>query len=76
MDKCRYEISTNPEESPSVFLRWPDTSIRNMGRNRAIEREVSDEAIRHYLDGIGTYNLLTAEEEVRARQSHRKRDQS
>ena len=36
-----------------------------MGRNRAIEREVSDEAIRHYLDGIGTYNLLTAEDEVR-----------
>ena len=48
-----------------MFLRWPDTRIRNMGRNRAIEREVSDEAIRHYLDGIGTYNLLTAEEEVR-----------
>ena len=36
-----------------------------MGRNRTIEREVSDEAIRHYLDGIGTYNLLTAEDEVR-----------
>ena len=36
-----------------------------MGRGRAIEREVSDEAIRQYLDGIGTYNLLTAEDEVR-----------
>ncbi len=36
-----------------------------MGRGRAIEREVSDEAIRHYLDGIGTYNLLTADDEVR-----------
>ncbi|MFZ0626430.1 MAG: sigma-70 family RNA polymerase sigma factor [Acidimicrobiia bacterium] len=36
-----------------------------MGRSSAIEREVSDEAIRQYLDGIGTYNLLTAEDEVR-----------
>ena len=36
-----------------------------MGRGRAIEREVSDEAIRQYLDGIGSYNLLTAEDEVR-----------
>ncbi|HEY4584569.1 MAG TPA: sigma-70 family RNA polymerase sigma factor [Acidimicrobiia bacterium] len=35
-----------------------------MGRGRAIEREVSDEAIRQYLDGIGTYHLLTAEDEV------------
>ena len=35
-----------------------------MGRGNAIEREVSDEAIRQYLDGIGTYNLLTAEDEV------------
>jgi RNA polymerase sigma factor (sigma-70 family) len=32
---------------------------------RAIEREVSDEAIRQYLDGIGTFDLLTAEDEVR-----------
>ena len=36
-----------------------------MGRSSAIEREVSDEAIRQYLDGIGSYNLLTAEDEVR-----------
>ncbi len=36
-----------------------------MSRGRAIEREVSDEAIRQYLDGIGTYNLLDAEDEVR-----------
>jgi len=36
-----------------------------MGRGRAIEREISDEAIRQYLDGIGTYNLLTADDEVR-----------
>ena len=35
-----------------------------MGRGNAIEREVSDEAIRQYLDGIGSYNLLTAEDEV------------
>ncbi len=33
--------------------------------SRAIEREVSDEAIRQYLDGIGTFELLTAEDEVR-----------
>jgi RNA polymerase sigma factor (sigma-70 family) len=36
-----------------------------MGRSSAIEREVSDEAIRQYLDGIGLFNLLTAEDEVR-----------
>jgi RNA polymerase primary sigma factor len=36
-----------------------------MSRGRAIEREVSDEAIRQYLDGIGSYNLLDAEDEVR-----------
>jgi RNA polymerase sigma factor (sigma-70 family) len=36
-----------------------------MGRSSSIEREVSDEAIRQYLDGIGSFNLLTAEDEVR-----------
>ena len=36
-----------------------------MGRSSSIEREVSDEAIRQYLDGIGSLNLLTAEDEVR-----------
>ncbi|MGH8916456.1 MAG: sigma-70 family RNA polymerase sigma factor, partial [Acidimicrobiia bacterium] len=36
-----------------------------MGRSSSIEREVSDEAIRQYLDGIGSYNLLNAEDEVR-----------
>jgi RNA polymerase primary sigma factor len=36
-----------------------------MPKSSAIRREVSDEAIRQYLDGIGTYNLLTAEDEVR-----------
>ncbi len=30
-----------------------------------MEREISDEAIRQYLDGIGCYELLTAEDEVR-----------
>jgi RNA polymerase sigma factor (sigma-70 family) len=32
---------------------------------RSIEREISDEAIRQYLDGIGCYDLLTADDEVR-----------
>ena len=36
-----------------------------MGRSSSIEREISDEAIRQYLDGIGLFNLLTAEDEVR-----------
>ena len=36
-----------------------------MGRSSSIEREVSDEAIRQYRDGIGSFNLLTAEDEVR-----------
>ncbi len=40
-----------------------------MPRSRAIEREVSDEAIRQYLDGIGSYELLTAEDEVRLAQA-------
>ncbi len=31
---------------------------------RSIEREVSDDAIRQYLDGIGSFELLTADEEV------------
>ena len=46
-----------------MFLRWLEAR-GDMGRGNAIEREVSDEAIRQYLDGIGTYNLLTAEDEV------------
>ena len=46
-----------------MYLRWLEAP-RTMGRGRAIEREVSDEAIRQYLDGIGTYHLLTAEDEV------------
>ena len=48
-----------------VFLRWPKLKAGRMSRGRAIEREVSDEAIRQYLDGIGSYNLLDAEDEVR-----------
>ncbi|REK10998.1 MAG: RNA polymerase subunit sigma-70 [Actinobacteria bacterium] len=36
-----------------------------MGKSSSIRREVSDEAIRQYLDGIGSYTLLTAEDEVR-----------
>ncbi|MDH3190343.1 MAG: sigma-70 family RNA polymerase sigma factor, partial [Acidimicrobiia bacterium] len=36
-----------------------------MGKGASIKREISDEAIRQYLDGIGTYELLTAEDEVR-----------
>jgi RNA polymerase sigma factor (sigma-70 family) len=39
--------------------------MSGMGRSSSIEREVSDEAIRQYLDGIGSYQLLTAEDEVR-----------
>ncbi|HUF95869.1 MAG TPA: sigma-70 family RNA polymerase sigma factor [Acidimicrobiia bacterium] len=35
-----------------------------MAKSASIRREVSDEAIRQYLDGIGTYTLLTAEDEV------------
>ena len=46
-----------------MYLRWLEAR-RTMGRGNAIEREVSDEAIRQYLDGIGTYHLLTAEDEV------------
>jgi len=46
-------------------LRWPKLKAGRMSRGRAIEREVSDEAIRQYLDGIGSYNLLDAEDEVR-----------
>ncbi len=36
-----------------------------MSKGASIKREISDEAIRQYLDGIGTYELLTAEDEVR-----------
>jgi RNA polymerase sigma factor (sigma-70 family) len=39
--------------------------MSGMGRSSSIEREVSDEAIRQYLDGIGSYQLLSAEDEVR-----------
>ncbi len=35
-----------------------------MAKSASIRREVSDEAVRQYLDGIGTYMLLTAEDEV------------
>ena len=59
------EILTNAKQWPVVFLRWPKLKAGRMSRGRAIEREVSDEAIRQYLDGIGSYNLLDAEDEVR-----------
>jgi RNA polymerase sigma factor (sigma-70 family) len=36
-----------------------------MGKGASIRSEISDEAIRQYLDGIGTFELLTAEDEVR-----------
>ena len=35
-----------------------------MAKSASIRQEVSDEAVRQYLDGIGTYMLLTAEDEV------------
>ncbi|CAN5804202.1 N/A [soil metagenome] len=35
-----------------------------MAKSESIRREVSDEAVRQYLDGIGIYMLLTAEDEV------------
>jgi RNA polymerase primary sigma factor len=36
-----------------------------MGKGASIRSEISDEAIRQYLDGIGTFELLNAEDEVR-----------
>jgi RNA polymerase primary sigma factor len=54
-------ISTNAGARGTAFLPF----AKREEMSRAIEREVSDEAIRQYLDGIGLFELLTAEDEVR-----------
>ncbi len=53
------------DKSSRVAGRVPTLAeTYGMGKGASIRNEISDEAIRQYLDGIGCFDLLTAEDEV------------